>query len=249
MKRIVFISDCCDIAYSELRGVTLAALGNRDDITVEPIVPVEPFSIVNGNFALRLMAEAYPEGTIFSVILNPMQVRPARILGRTKFKNFLFLGANTGVFDWLLRDFGVEELYELHDPGFFPFGGKYVHAPAACKMAQGEPLSSLGNPFPQEKLVSLNLPHGTIVHVDNFGLMKFVGTLPELQEGDALEVSLNDCRIDAIWTKRMMSFDTGTWAVYPGSSFGLLELGQVRLNGAREVGAKVGDCLKITKKL
>ena len=153
-KRIVFITDCVDVAYNELRGVILSNI-KSDEIVVEPVVPVIPFSIINGNFVLRLMADAYPEGTIFSMILNPMKERPARLIGKTKKKNFYFIGANTGVFTWFFRDFGVDELYELNDPGFFPFGGKYVHAPAVAQIAMGKPLNEMGNPFDIKKLSNL----------------------------------------------------------------------------------------------
>jgi len=189
-KRIVFITDCVDVAYNELRGVILSNI-KSDEIVVEPVVPVVPFSIINGNFVLRLMADAYPEGTIFSIILNPSKERPARLIGKTKKKNFYFMGANTGVFTWFFKDFGVEELYELNDPGFFPFGGKYIHAPAVTQIAMGKPLNEMGNPFGIEKVINLDIPDGTIVHIDNFGLMKFTGDLTGFNEGDKLEVHIN----------------------------------------------------------
>lgn len=244
--RIVFITDCTDVAYNELRGVILNHIGNRD-MVVEPVAPVAPFSIINGNFVLRLMAEAYPEGTVFSVILNPSQKRPARLLGKTQKKNFYFMGANTGVFTWFFRDFGLEELYELNDPGFFPFGGKYVHAPAVAQMASGKAPSEMGHSFDPREVVKLDIPQGTIVHVDNFGLMKFTGDLAGLKEGERLEVCVNKKVVSAVFTKRMMCRETGEWVVYPGSSFGLPELGRVRQDGARDLKAKVGDRLAFKK--
>jgi S-adenosylmethionine hydrolase len=239
-KRIVFITDCVDIAYNELRGVILSNIKN-DEVEIEPVVPVAPMSIINGNFALRLMAEVYPENTIFSIILNPTKERPARLIGRTKKKNFYFMGANTGVFTWFFRDFGVEELYELHDPGFFPFGGKYVHAPAVAQIAMGKPLSEMGKPFDIKKVVKLDIPEGTIVHIDNFGLIKFTGDLTGLNEGDKVEVYVNRKTLQAVFAKRMMSRETGEWVIYPGSSFGLPELGKVREDGAKELNVKIGD--------
>src|SRR3989338_8952167 len=146
-KRIVFVTDCVDVAFNELRTVVLSELKKPDEVEIEPVAAVKPFSIINGNFILRLMAEIYPEGTVFSIILNPLKKRPARLIGRTKKKNFLFMGANTGVFDWFLRDFGVAELYELHDPGFVSFGGKYIHAPTIAKMVEGKLLNEMGNFF------------------------------------------------------------------------------------------------------
>ncbi len=129
------------------------------------------------------MAEVYPEGTIFSVILNPLKERPARLIGTTKTKKFYFLGANTGVFNWFLQDFGLDELYEINDYGFLPFGGKNVHAPSAVRAACGEPLNLIGNKFPKEKLVNLSIAEGTIVHIDNFGLIKFKGNLEGMKDG------------------------------------------------------------------
>lgn len=98
-KRIVFITDCTDIAYNELRAAILDHTKDYD-VGIEPVVSVYPFSIINGSFILRLMGEIYPEGTIFSVILNPLKERPARLIGKTKKKNFFFMSANTGVLDW-----------------------------------------------------------------------------------------------------------------------------------------------------
>lgn len=245
-KRIVIITDCTDIAYNELRGVILDNV-KSEEIIIEPVVPVAPFSIINGNFVLRLMAENYPEGTFFSIILNPSKERPARLIGKTKKKNFYFIGANTGVFTWFFRDFGVEELYELNDPGFFPFGGKYVHAPAVAQIAMGKPLREMGHPFNIEKVVKIDIPIGTIVHIDNFGLMKFIGELVGLNEGDKLEVDVNGKILTAVYAKRMISRETGEWVIYPGSSLSLPELGKVRENGAKDLNAKVGDIIIFKK--
>jgi len=245
-KRIVFITDCVDVAYNELRGMILDNI-KSEEIIVEPVVPVAPFSIINGNFTLRLMAEVYPEGTVFSVILNPSKERPARLIGKTTKNSFYFMGANTGVFTWFFRDFGIAELYELNDPGFFPFGGKYVHAPAVAQIAMGKPLNEMGHLFSIEKIVKLNIHDGTIVHIDNFGLMKFTGDLTDLNEGDKLTVTVNRKVLQAVYEKRMMSQETGEWVIYPGSSFGLPELGKVRENGARELNAKIGDIITFKK--
>lgn len=245
-KRIVFITDCTDIAYNELRGVILDNL-KSDEVIVEPVVPVAPFSIINGNFVLRLMAEAYPKGTIFSVILNPSKERPARLIGKTKKKDIYFMGANTGVFTWLFRDFGVEELYELNDPGFFPFGGKYVHAPAVAQIATGKSLKDMGHPFDIGKIIKIDIAEGTIVHIDNFGLMKFTGELAGLKDRDKLEVNVNGKTLKAVYSKRMMSQETGEWVIYPGSSFGLPEFGKVRENGAKELNVKIGDIITFKK--
>ena len=55
-KRIVFITDCVDVAYNELRWVILSNIKDKE-IEIEPVVPVDPMSIINGNFILRLIFE------------------------------------------------------------------------------------------------------------------------------------------------------------------------------------------------
>ena len=157
------------------------------------------------------------------------------------------MGANTGVFTWFFRNFGIEELYELNDPGFFPFGGKYVHAPAVAQIAMGKPLNKLGHLFDIKKVVKLDIAEGAIVHIDNFGLMKFTGELTGLNEGDEVNVSVNGKTLKVVYAKRMMSRETGEWVIYSGSSFGLPELGKVRENGAKELNAKIGNIITFKK--
>jgi S-adenosylmethionine hydrolase len=243
-RRLVIITDCSDIASNELRGVILKAfLENNftEDIDIEPMVFIKPFSIINGAFVLRLMAESYPPETIFLIILNPMKERPERIIGKTSKSNFIFAGANTGVFSWFLKDFGIEKLYELHDPGFLPFGGKNVFVPSVVKFILNKSFEEIATPFDVIKLANLNLEDGTIVHIDNFGLIKFLGKIPESKEGDKFKIKIGINEFDAIYAKRMMNYETGDWVIYPGSSLGLPEIGIVRDNGAQKLGVNIGD--------
>ena len=151
------------------------------------------------------------------------------------------MGTNTGFLDWFLHDFGIGALYELNDPGFFPFGAKYVHSPTIAKLAMDAPFEELGKPFDEKKLVKLNLEEGTILHIDNFGLMKIFGKLPEANDGDKFKISTGSKEFVATYSKRMMSLEAGEWVIYPGSSFGFPELGKVRENGAWVLGLDVGD--------
>jgi hypothetical protein len=81
-----------------------------DEIVVEPVVPVTPFSIINGNFALRLVADAYPKGTVFSIILLFNERETSSINWKNKEEGFLFYGGKYRIFTWFFRDFGIEEL-------------------------------------------------------------------------------------------------------------------------------------------
>jgi S-adenosylmethionine hydrolase len=245
VRRVVVISDCTDIAFAEMRGAILAAAGQ--DVPIEPLVPVFPFSVVNTGFVLRLMAEAYRESVVLCFIMNSIATRTERIIGSTQDGKIIFEGTNTGAAMWLIEDLGCSELYELHDPGFVPFGGKFVHSPAVGRAATGVPIAQLGNPFPLNRVRDISREAGTIVHIDNFGNGKFTGTFPSEAPrlGERLRVRIGDETLSAVWGRRMMELADGDWVVYPGSSLGLLEIGQVRSSGLNAFDIAPGERIDI----
>lgn len=246
-ERAVVVSDCTDLAFAEIRGAIIGsarAAGLERDPVVEPLVPVSDFSVIAGAFAARMMAEAYDQHTIVMVVVNAIPVRTERIVGRLG-NGMVFEGTNTGTFGWLIRDFGLEECYELVDPGFVPFGGKYVHAPAVGKVLAGKSLSDLGKPFLASNIRTALPSPGLVVHIDNFGNAKFA-LADRYQEGQQLKVILPcGTHLSAVYGRRMMDHPDGTWVVYPGSSLDLAELGEVRGLGLRRFDLRAGDVLEI----
>ena len=257
--RIVIVTDCIDVAANEIRATLIAELtqlGKEQCVDIEPEIQASEFSLINGSFLVRLMAEVYPpKETIFLVILNPLNTDRkdrARIIGETN-NGFKFVGANTGTLSWLFKDFGIKEIYESSKKGldgrkFISFGGKYVHAPIAAKVASGIPLNSLGEEFDQKKITYIKPEKGTILYIDNFGVSKFFGDLKELEEKDEVEIYVNgDFKCKAIFTQSMKNLPDKTWTIYPGSSLNLPELGKVRENGAKELDIKIGDIITFKK--
>lgn len=243
-NQVVMITDCKDVAFNEMSWIIRQECQKLgvEDVNVE-LVGVSEFSIINAAFLLRLMAEQCPSSTVFSLVINPQKNRSARIYGRTK-NGLLFFGANTGAFSWFLDELGVEELYEVHDPGFVSFGGKYVHAPNIAKLVAGVPFDNFGKQFSQDQLTKLDTLDGTVVHIDNFGLIKIKGDTPSYEEGAVFRVSVNGVyKLDATFSKRMMSRGDKEWILYAGSSLnGMPELGTVRyVDGYKEMGIKIGD--------
>ncbi len=251
-KYLVNITDCIDIAAHELYAVLLREAESNSSIVIPPIVPITPeFSVINTNFAVRLMADSYPEHSILMTTINAEKIRPMNVIGRTKERNIVFIGRNMGSFDWLTRDFGCTELYDLakhNSGGFVSFAGKYTTARLAAAAARGALLSELGEPVAPAEIVRLSIRPGTIVHIDNFGMMKFFGDFRYGEVGDMYDVVINEHTFSAVYEPRMMSRDTGEWVFFPGSSYGLWELGQVRSLGARNLRIKVGDVITWTNR-
>jgi S-adenosylmethionine hydrolase len=251
LRKIVIFSDCTDIAYNEIYQTLTNYLikFNVEDYHIDPLVPILNFSIINASFALRLLSELYPPGSVFLVIVNSCSYKAERIFGRTK-NGIIFIGSDLGYFNWLIEDCGLDELYynktsrQIDNP---PFGGKNVQAPITAKLLSGILFSEIGEEGDRRILKTYEIPNGTVVHIDNFGLMKIKGPkLVGLKEGSTLNVCVNnDKRVEAIYSAKFKYHQPGAWVVYPGSSLnGLPELGKVLSpNSAEELGVKVGDII------
>ncbi len=203
------------------------------------------------------MLEIYkPENLIILIILNPLKTNRksrARIIGKLK-NGVKFISANTGVMSWAFRDFGIKRIYEsekknLKGKEFISFGGKYIHAPIAAKISAGYPLEKIAaNKFPMERIKYLNIKNGTVVHIDNFGVIKFVGKVDALRKKRHVKIYKKGKLIaQAQYTKSMKDLKKGTLCVYKGSSLtNILEIGIVReLNTYKKLGIKIGDILEL----
>lgn len=262
-NRVVVITDCVDVAANEIRAVLISEIdkmGAGDRVEIEPIICAKEFSLVNGAFLTRLMADNYqPNNTIFLVILNPLTTERkdrARIVGETQ-NGFKFVGENTGTLGWLIKDFGVKQIYEssregLNGQGFISFGGKYIHTPIAAKIASGIELDTLGKAFDVNRIIYTDFEIGTVLHVDNFGVPKIFNKLPSsISEGDQFEIFVNDeKKCEAVYAHSMKTLPDNSWAIYSGSSIGnLTEIGKVRcLTTAKDLGADIGNIISWRKK-
>lgn len=258
MNKIVVITDCIDVAANEIRARLVSELENLkklEYVLIEPLIHAKEFSLLNGAFLVRLMADNYnPNTTIFLVILNPLKTDRkdrARIIGKTK-NGFKFVGENTGVFSWLIKDFGLHEIYESSRDGidgrsFISFGGKYIHSPIAARVAAGIKLKSLGSSFEKTKLTHIDIAKGVILHIDNFGIPKIYDKIDEnLKIGSRIKIYVNGVKkIEAIYTNSMKNLPDNTWALYKGSSLdNLPEIGKVRsLDTEKDLRIKIGDVI------
>lgn len=243
---IVPVTDCTDVAQNELRATVYRHYRSGEQLIIEPNVAVQPYCMTNASFQIRLLAESYPSRTIFFCMANFGARRPRRIVGRTARNELVFQGADTGAFTWLLDDFGCAEVYELDNPGFKPFGGKYVHAPVLGRIASGEPLESVGTPIEPQSLVRHGIKPAELLHIDNFGNAKIMLPDSALAGHEKATVSGPGFSVACIAGQRMMDLPTDTWVIYPGSSMGLIEVAQVRGRGFLDLPVSVGDCLDIT---
>jgi len=246
ISRVIVISDCKDVAFNEIKLIIDKECRKLGIIGIDiDLVSVEEFSIINAAFLTRLIAEQCLPNTVLSIIVNPKRSRSERIYGELK-GGIIFFGANTGALTWLIKDLGLECLYEIKDPGFMSFGGKFVHAPNIAKLIANVPFDNLGIPYEESRLTDLDIQKGTILHIDNFGLMKIKAEPLKYRNSQGLKIFKNgEYILDAVYTNRMMSLEDNAWALYSGSSLNNLpELGKVRnKNGYLDIAAKIGDII------
>jgi S-adenosylmethionine hydrolase len=245
MRFLVPVTDCTDVAINELRASVHSHYTGDQVLSIEPNVAVVPYSITNADFLIRLVAESYVERSIIFCMANFGQARPRRILGRTEKKDLVFQGADSGAFTWLIDEFGCAELVEIFDPGFRPFGGKYVHAPVLGQVASGVDIGELGTPIDPASLLRHEAADGTLLHVDNFGNGKIKMTIDDLEPGSKVRLLGPGWEREALVATRMMGEADGTFTLYPGSSLGLAEIGEVRGPGLLSTDLRPGDRLTV----
>lgn len=250
IEQAVIFTDCVDIAFNEMHQVLLNELATQsiDKVHIHPMIAVKNFSVVNASFNIRLFADLFPPvKTLFIVVVNGIHSSPERLFGKTK-HGLTFIGNNSGYFNWLIEDFGLEILYQnkiTREVNGKSFGGKYVQMPTAAKIIAGIPFEQMGDKKEKNFLREYKIEHGTIVHCDNFGLMKIKAPLLKgYQEGEKLKFFVNGhYKTEGIYTEKMKQQPDNTWVLFSGSSLsGLPELGKVRaLDSAGELGVREGD--------
>jgi S-adenosylmethionine hydrolase len=255
LKTITVITDCTDVAFAEIWCALSLELRRTgcSGFEIAPIVPVQPLSVLNACFLLRLLAESVPSGSVLYSVVNPIQMEAPRVIGKTSRRDLIFVGRDTGQFSWLTADLGCESIVEFESP-FVPFGGRSIYPAIIAEVLSGRPLDNIGKARRPPECQRLTIEQGTIVHVDNFGLMKIKqepGWDELIQIGlgsKVLIVTASGEELIATYGNRMMSFSDGEWVLYKGSSlFGMPELGLVRQNGASILGCKIGDKISIER--
>ena len=140
---------------------------------------VEPFNIAHAVYVLGAVYADFPAGTVHLIGVADLGqgqgIEPAWHAAR--FREHYFVCADNGILA-LLCDGHPDELVSLPAPasGNLASPTRDVLAPAAVRLAQGEPLKALGPPAPtlyqllnRQLRLQDNRITGHVVHVDHYG--------------------------------------------------------------------------------
>ena len=269
-KNVVIVTDCKDIAIEQIKGRLIKILSKGVTSINFFYVFVPAFQINSGLFLSKLISEEIPHGkdTIFLAIVNPLKIKPKRIFGQLKNETW-FVGADTGIFSLLFKEFGIRSVWETKDQCHYTFGGLHVHTVIAGNLLNKISKELIGNRISLENIKTLEPKKGEIVHIDNFGLIKIWSKIEDnnFDEDSKVNIKILNSKgqliknLKGVYSNRMMNYQDNCLIVYPGSSLldkdkindmegyrksGLIEIGLVRnSNGAKELGVKIGDVIKI----
>jgi S-adenosylmethionine hydrolase len=159
------------------------------DITHE----VPPGDVLAGQYLLGRTWARFPSGTVHLAVVDPgVGTRRRAIIAYSA--GHYFVGPDNGLFTPVLGGATVVEL-AVPETAAPTFHGRDVFAPAASRLALGEPLERLGTLVPDPVRLSLPEPVrqgsrvlGAVIYVDRFGtLVTNIGG--ELAEGrSAVEI-------------------------------------------------------------
>ena len=220
---------------------------------------IPPQDIAAARFNLMQACDYFPKGTIYVAVVDP-GVGGDRLGVGVQFAGGYLVGPDNGMFSGLLEQYPAIAAVSLTNTDYWrtkqpsaTFHGRDIFAPAGAHLANGVPLSALGEPISPESLVEIALPQlrktpqdiiGSIQYIDHFG--NLITNIPaEILTDICCDIQVGSHRIQLI--KTYGEILVGEMAGLIGSH-GLLEVVVNQGNAQKALGATVGNEVKITRK-
>jgi len=164
-----------DSYVGEVKGVLLSRAPGATliDITHN----VAPGDLTAAAYVLNRTWHRFPEGTVHLAVVDP-GVGTARAAIAFGTRGHFFVGPDNGLWSGVMHGGPVEAVLLQPGPLVAPtFHGRDLFAPAAARLAQGEPLAALGPAYSaMPRRVSGALPRhegktvvGEVIYVDRYG--------------------------------------------------------------------------------
>ncbi|MFQ3614292.1 MAG: SAM-dependent chlorinase/fluorinase [Cyanobacteriota bacterium] len=237
-----------------MKGVihTLAPQAELIDLTHG----IPPQDVAAARFALMTAYPYLPQGTIHLAVVDPGVGSSRRAVALQIVQGYL-IGPDNGLFSGILAQSPALAAVELNNSRYWrtptpssTFHGRDIFAPAAAHLANGIPLSELGDPLNPAELTRLDWPQpqptpsgyqAVIQAIDHFG--NCITTLPEpLLRGRNWRVWVRETWIPLVST--FASSSVGELIAVVGSS-GWLEIAQNQGNASQLLHLRVGDEIRV----
>jgi S-adenosyl-L-methionine hydrolase (adenosine-forming) len=234
-----------------------AAGGNAVFVDISHDVPRHDIRV--GAYLLWSAAPAFPPGTVHCAVVDP-GVGGARAALAVASGGHLFVGPDNGLLMPAARRLGTPRIFRLvASPGggavvSSTFHGRDVFAPAAARLAAGEPVESIGRPVDDvvDLAFSTGRRHGRrlegeVLWVDPFG--NLITTIPgellaDMPARGAVEVQVGGGSITAAIGTTFGDVPRGQAVAYVGSD-GVVEIAINQGSAAAATGAGAGARVRI----
>lgn len=264
MYVVAFLTDygTHDGFVAACHGVIAATTPAARVIDVSHDVP--PYDVRHGAAVLRRVAPYFPPAVYLAVVdpgvgtaRNPVVLRAGQSL---------LVGPDNGLLLPAADALGgVTEAYALTNPDWrlpavgATFHGRDVFAPAAARLAAGEPIARAGTPVPVAELVRLPSPPRTVrageldcatTYVDRYGNVQLAATAADLdvigaRSAGRVTVSSRSVVATAVVGRTFGDVGPGDLVVYIDSD-GQLALAENTGDAASRFGIRAGDPVRLT---
>ncbi|MCX8062183.1 MAG: SAM-dependent chlorinase/fluorinase [Anaerolineales bacterium] len=216
---------------------------------------ISPQNVMEGAQILRRAAPYYPNDTIHIAVVDPgVGTKRRPLAGRLG--NHYVVGPDNGIFTALLeyhesRGNQVEFVHLTRSQYWLPrisfvFHGRDIFAPVAAHLANGVPLSELGESITDVVRLNFAKPNpipnglrGEVTHIDHFGNIYTNILRSDVANRRVAEVRLSGKSVRD-FVNTFGEREPGTLVSLFGSSDYLL-ICEVNGNAAQRIGANVGD--------
>ena len=231
-----------DSYVAELKGVILSAV--PDATLVDISHSIAPGDVRAAAYVLDRAWRSFPPGSVHLAVVDP-GVGTTRAALALEVNGHRFVGPDNGLFSFVMRDAPVTAVLLAEPDGAAPtFHGRDIFAPAAARLAAGEPIGSLGPPFSgiPERLATREPYHegkvliGEVIYVDRFGTLVTNFTSENMPDYASLEIE----GVEIGHLRRTFAdVPTGVLLAYLGSD-GHVEIAVRDGAAARKLGIGVG---------
>lgn len=236
----------------------------RDAMIVDVTHAIPPQDVQQASWTLVRAIEAFPEGTVHVVVVDPGVGTTRKVLA-VMIHGQVIIGPDNGLFDVVASRYPVTAAIELTNEVYFgprrshTFHGRDIMAPVAAHLVRGIPLASLGEAIHRPLVTDQAKAkvfadrqrdeiHGQFIYADSFG---------------NCVTNIFDDDIPVDWDRRRLKIESGLFSVKgivstygerePGDSVvllgssGQIEWAVVQGSAAQKYGFEAGMAVKILR--